>query len=82
MKNGVTFSLLAFGIGSALMYYWDPTNGRRRRDRARQVTKRTVRQAQKMADTTARNLGNVKDMDWGDVAKLLVPVTAKALLWR
>jgi hypothetical protein len=82
MKNGVVMSMVAFGIGSAIMYYWDPTNGRRRRAHARQITKRTVRQAQKVADTTARNLGHVKDMEWGDVAKLLVPVTAKALLWR
>jgi hypothetical protein len=82
MKNGFVMSLLAFGVGSALMYYWDPTNGRRRRDRARQVTRRTMRQAQKVADTATRNLGHVKDMDWSDVARALVPVTAKALLWR
>ena len=82
MKNGVMMSLLAFGVGSAVMYYCDPTNGRRRRDRVRHVTKRTLRDAQKLADQASRNLGKVKDMDWADVAKVLVPVTAKSLLWR
>ena len=81
-KSGLVMSLVAFGVGSAMMYYCDPTNGRRRRDRARQVTRRTVRQAQKMADQTSRSLSKVRNMDWQDVAKLLVPVGAKALLWR
>jgi hypothetical protein len=80
MRNGVVTSLLALGVGSALMYYWDPTNGRRRRDRARQLSKRTMREARKMADATAKRLDRVKDMDWSDLAKILVPVTAKALL--
>jgi len=82
MKNGVLMSLVAFGVGSAIMYYCDPTNGRRRRDRARKVTQRTMREAQKMADQASRSLNKVKDMEWSDLAKAMVPVTAKALLWR
>jgi hypothetical protein len=75
-------SMVAFSVGSAVMYFLDPTNGRRRRDHARQVTRRTVRRAQKIADATSRSLHKVTRMDLADAAKMLVPVTAKTLLWR
>jgi len=80
-KTGLVMSLIAFGVGSAVMYYYDPTNGRRRRDHARQVTRRTMRKAQKVADATSRSLENVTHMDWSDVAKMVVPVAAKKLIF-
>jgi hypothetical protein len=81
-KTGLVTSLIAFGVGSALMYYWDPTNGKRRRDHARHVTRRTLRKAQKYADATAHSIEKVSRMDWQDAAKMLVPVAAKTLIWR
>ena len=81
-KSGLVMSLAAFGVGSALMYYCDPTNGRRRRDHARHVTRRTLRKAQKFADATSRSIEKVSRIDWQDAAKMLVPVAAKTLIWR
>lgn len=81
-KTGLVMSLVAFGVGSAVMYYWDPTNGKRRRDHARRVSRHTIRKAQKFADETTRQLDKVRKMDWQDAAKILVPVAAKALVWR
>jgi hypothetical protein len=80
-KTGLVMSLIAFGVGSAVMYYCDPTNGRRRRDHARKVTQRTMRQAQKMADSTSRSLEKVTHMDWSDVVKMVAPVAAKKLIF-
>jgi cytochrome P450 len=81
-KTGLVMSLVAFGVGSAVMYFCDPNHGRRRRDHARHFTRKTVRRAQKMADETSRRLEKVSHMDLGDMAKMLVPISAKALLWR
>jgi hypothetical protein len=81
-KSGLVMSLVAFGVGSAIMYYWDPTNGKRRRDHVRRVSRHTMRKAQKLADATSRNLEKVRRMDWQDAAKVLAPVAAKALVWR
>ena len=81
-KTGLVMSLIAFGVGSAVMYYCDPTNGRRRRDHARKITQRTMRKAQKFADATQRSMEKVAHMDWGDVAKMVVPVAAKQLIFR
>ena len=81
-KTGLVMSMLAFGVGSAVRYYCDPTNGRRRRDHARKISQRTVRKAQKMADATQKSLEKVAHMDWGDVAKMVVPVAARQLIFR
>jgi hypothetical protein len=81
-KTGLIMSLVAFGVGSAVMYYCDPTNGRRRRDHARNVSRRTMRKVEKFADSTSKSIEKVGRMDWQDAAKLLVPAAAKALVWR
>ena len=81
-RTSVLMALIGVGVGTALMYWMDPTNGRRRRDRTRRSTQRAVRNLQKFADKTSRNLEKVSGMDWSDAAKMLVPVGAKALLRR
>jgi gas vesicle protein len=81
-KGTVILSLVGLGVGSALMYLFDPSAGKRRRAQARNQTKRCLRSAQKMIDTTSHTLEKVKRMDLADIGKALVPVTAKALLWR
>jgi hypothetical protein len=75
-------ALVGVGIGTALMYWMDPTNGRRRRDRTRRSTQRAVRNIQRFANKTSRSLEKVSRMDLSDAAKMLVPAGAKVLLGR
>jgi hypothetical protein len=81
-KTGVVMGLVGVGVGTALMYWLDPANGRRRRDRARHATRRAIRKAQRIADTASRTIEKVSHMDLGDAAKMIAPLTAKALVWR
>jgi len=81
-KTGLILGLVGVGVGTALMYWLDPANGRRRRDRTRRATQRAMRKAQRYADATSRTIEKISHMDLGDAAKMLAPITAKALAWR
>jgi hypothetical protein len=73
--------LTGLGIGSALMYWFDPASGKRRRSHARYQARRVKRRAEKVIDTTSHTLEKVGRMGFTGVGKALIPVTAK-LLWR
>jgi hypothetical protein len=73
--------VVGIGLGTALMYWFDPSSGKRRRSHARYQTRRVARRVQKVVDTTSHGLQKLGRIDLADAAKALVPVTAKAL-WR
>jgi len=75
-------ALAAVGVGSALMYWFDPDAGKRRRAQTRSSARRAAVKFQRAVDTASRSMEKVSGMDWGDVARALIPITAKALLWR
>jgi hypothetical protein len=81
-KGTLILSLVSLGVGTALMYWFDPDTGRRRRSQTRNQTRRAIRQAQKLADNASRSLDRVSRMSWQEVGKAVVPLTAKALLGR
>jgi hypothetical protein len=81
-KTGLILGIAGLGVGSALMYWFDPTVGRRRRAHARYEARRAARRVQKVIDTTSHGLEKLARMDLADAAKALVPTRAKALIWR
>jgi len=81
-KAGLIAGLVGIGVGSALMYWFDPSAGKRRRSHARYQTRRVVRRVQKVVDTTSNGLQKLSRIDLADAAKALVPERAKALLGR
>jgi hypothetical protein len=48
----------AFGLGAALMYFYDPANGRRRRATVRDKTVSGANEAIESVESTARDLRN------------------------
>ena len=89
-KAGViTGVAVGIGVGSALMYWYDPSAGKRRRAdmryEARRVVKqiqKTGKQMQKTIDRTANDLEKISRMRVVDVAEALVPKKARALILR
>jgi hypothetical protein len=81
-KAGVIAALIGLGAGSALMYWLDPAEGKRRRAQVRHTTRRAVRQAQKCIDVTSRNIDKIAHMELKDAARTFLPPTARALIWR
>jgi hypothetical protein len=51
-------TLLLVGIGAALMYFFDPDSGRRRRERLRDQCTTATRKLQASAHTSAPDLTN------------------------
>jgi hypothetical protein len=85
-KVGLIAGLIGLSAGGALMYWFDPTNGKRRRAHARYQTRRVARRVQKAADATSRGLTRVsrtlRRIEIADVAHALVPATARAFIGR
>jgi len=51
-------TLILVGIGAALMYFFDPDSGRRRRERLREQCTSATRKLQASAHTPAPDLSN------------------------
>lgn len=89
-KVGVVAGIaVGVGVGSALMYWFDPSAGKRRRAHMRYETRRVVKQVQsigkqlqKSIDRTANDLEKISRMSVGEVAEALVPKKARALIMR
>ena len=81
-KAGFITTVIGVGVGGALMYWLDPAMGRRRRAEVRQVTRRTLRQAQRCIDTTTRNIDRIAHMELKDAARTFLPQQARQLIWR
>ena len=80
--KSVIATMVAFGVGGALMYLFDPAAGRKRRAQTRATARRAAAKFQKALDSTSHSIDKLSRMDWKDVAKAVVPVTARALLSR
>lgn len=81
-KAGVIAGMIGLGVGGALMYWFDPSAGRKRRAQARDATRRVTRRMQKIINTTSRTLQKVSHLELGEAARVLLPAPAKAWIGR
>lgn len=70
---------VGMGIGGALMYWFDPKVGSRRRAHARYKANRIARSAKRMIDTTSHKVVKISQ-GLPATAKSLVPAKAWAML--
>jgi len=81
-KAGVIAGLIGLGGGSALMYWFDPSAGKKRRAQARDTTRRVTRRMQKVINTTSHTLHKIGHLELGEAAMALLPPPAKAWIGR
>jgi hypothetical protein len=82
IMNGRTGLIAGVGmgiLGGALMYWFDPAAGKRRRSHARYEARRAVRGVRKALDKTTRDLVKITRIELPDIAKALVPLKVRAL---
>jgi hypothetical protein len=70
---------MGIGIGGALMYWFDPAIGKRRRAHARYKAYRIARRVRKAVDTASHDLKKIS-REIPEAARRIVPEKARAML--
>jgi len=60
-KSGLFTTLVAVGVGGALMYWFDPDAGKRRRAQTRVTSRRIAADVQRAIDRSSRGLERPHD---------------------